>query len=113
MIRTPVCDLLGIEHPIALGGMGSAFSPTLVAAVSNAGGFGAMGCHYMTTEQLRNGVATIRQHTNKPFAMNFLLFDVNEDNFKTALNLRPPAIAFAWPRPEQDLKTYISRAHDA
>jgi Dioxygenases related to 2-nitropropane dioxygenase len=33
MIRTPICDLLDIEHPIALGGMGSATSPALVAAV--------------------------------------------------------------------------------
>ena len=33
MIRTPVCDLLDIEHPIALGGMGSVYSPDLVAAV--------------------------------------------------------------------------------
>jgi len=32
MIRTPVCDLLGIEHPIALGGMGSASSPAMTAA---------------------------------------------------------------------------------
>ena len=47
MIRTPVCDLLDIEHPIALGGMGSVYSPELVAAVSSAGGLGAMGCHYM------------------------------------------------------------------
>ena len=30
MIRTPVCDLLDIEHPIALGGMGSIYSPDLV-----------------------------------------------------------------------------------
>ena len=43
MIRTAVCDLLGIEHPIALGGMGSATSPALVAAVSRAGGLGALG----------------------------------------------------------------------
>jgi NAD(P)H-dependent flavin oxidoreductase YrpB (nitropropane dioxygenase family) len=91
--------------------MGSAFSPSLVAAVSNAGGFGAMGCHYMSNEQLRNGVASIRQQTNKPFAMNFLLFDINEENFATALTLRPAGIAFAWPRPEQDLKSYIDRAH--
>ncbi len=35
-----VCDLLDIEHPIALGGMGSATSPALVAAVSRAGGLG-------------------------------------------------------------------------
>ena len=43
MIRTPVCDLLDIEHPIALGGMGSASSPAMTAAVSRAGGLGAMG----------------------------------------------------------------------
>ena len=37
MIRTPLCDLFDIEHPIALGGMGSASSPALTAAVSRAG----------------------------------------------------------------------------
>ena len=42
MVRTPICDLLGIEHPIALGGMGSATSPALVAAVSRAGGMGVL-----------------------------------------------------------------------
>jgi len=50
MIRTRICDLLGIEHPIALGGMGSVYSPDLVAAVSNA------------------ATALIRERTNKPFA---------------------------------------------
>ena len=72
MIRTPVCDLLGIEHPIALGGMGSIYSPDLVAAVSNAGGLGAMGCHYLSPEQIRAGTAAIRERSNKPFALNFL-----------------------------------------
>ena len=52
MIRTPVCDLLDIEHPIALGGMGSATRRRLVAAVSKAGGLGALGCHYLTPEQI-------------------------------------------------------------
>jgi hypothetical protein len=43
MIRTPVCDLLQIEHPIALGGMGSVYGPALTAAVSNARSYsGAM-----------------------------------------------------------------------
>jgi NAD(P)H-dependent flavin oxidoreductase YrpB (nitropropane dioxygenase family) len=53
MIRTPICRLLDIEHPIALGGMGSATSPPLVAAVSRAGGLGALGCHYLAPEQIR------------------------------------------------------------
>ena len=53
MIRTPVCTLLGIEHPIALGGMGSIYAPELVAAVSNAGGLGAMGCHSLNPDARR------------------------------------------------------------
>src|SRR5581483_12368166 len=106
MIRTRVCDLLEIEHPIALGGMGSAVSPALVAAVSSAGGLGAMGCHYLSPDQIREATAAIRQRTNKPFALNFLLFDVRDESFATALDLRPAVIAFAWPRPEQNIKAF-------
>ena len=113
MIRTPVCDLMEIDHPIALGGMGSIYSPDLVAAVSNAGGLGAMGCHYLNPDQLRAGTAALRERTNKPFALNFLLFDIVEERFAAALALRPKAMAFAWPRPEQDLKPYVRRSHDA
>jgi enoyl-[acyl-carrier protein] reductase II len=69
MIRTPVCDLLQIEHPIALGGMGSVSGPALTAAVSNAGGLGAMGCHYMYAEQIRIGTGLIREQTNKALAL--------------------------------------------
>src|SRR5262244_1051052 len=113
MIRTPVCDLLQIDHPIALGGMGSVYAPQLVAAVSGAGGLGAMGCHYLTPEQVHAGTAAIRELTNRPFALNFLLFDIEDDSFASALTLRPSVIAFAWPRPEQDVKPYVERAHAA
>jgi NAD(P)H-dependent flavin oxidoreductase YrpB (nitropropane dioxygenase family) len=113
MIRTKFCDLLKIDHPIALGGMGSIYAPALVAAVSSAGGLGAMGCHNLKPEQVRAGMAAIRERTNKPFGVNFLLFDLREDSFATALELRPPVVAFAWPRPEQDLAPFIARAHDA
>jgi NAD(P)H-dependent flavin oxidoreductase YrpB (nitropropane dioxygenase family) len=112
MIRTPVCDLLDIEHPIALGGMGSATSPALVAAVSRAGGLGALGCHSLSPEQIRARAAAIRQETNKPFGLNFLLFDTREDSFASALELRPAVMQFAWARPDQDLKPYFDRAHE-
>ena len=112
MITTPVCDLMGIEHPIALGGMGSIYSPSLVAAVSNAGGLGAMGCHNLSPERIQEAAAAIRENTNKPFALNFLIFCAEEESFAAALAERPPHMAFAWPRPEQNIKTYIDRAHD-
>jgi NAD(P)H-dependent flavin oxidoreductase YrpB (nitropropane dioxygenase family) len=113
MIRTRVCDLLGIEHPFALGGMGSIYSPELTAAVSNAGGLGAMGCHRLTPEQIHVAASSIRQKTDKPFALNFLIFDAKEECFAAGLAERPPLIAFAWPRPDQDLKAYVGRAHEA
>jgi len=113
MIKTPVCDLLEIEHPIALGGMGSVFAPDLVSAVSNAGGLGALGCHYLPPDRVRSAVSAIRERTNKPFALNFLLFDFLEESLAAALALRPRVVAFAWPRPEQNLKPFITRAHDA
>jgi len=111
MIRTPVCDLLGIDHPIALGGMGSIFSPPLVAAVSEAGGLGAMGCHRLNPAQIRDAVATIRQRTDRPFALNFLLFHATEEAFAAALAEKPRVLAFAWPRGDQELKPWLDRAH--
>jgi NAD(P)H-dependent flavin oxidoreductase YrpB (nitropropane dioxygenase family) len=114
MIRTRVCDLLGIQHPIALGGLGGGHTrPEMVAAVSEAGGFGAQGCHQLTPAQIHDAAAAIRSLTSKPFALNFLMFLFDEDCFAAALQEKPAAIALAWPRPEQDLKRCIDRAHDA
>src|SRR4051794_36267879 len=113
MIRTPICDLIDIQHPIALGGMGSASSPAMTAAVSRAGGLGAIGCHNLTPEQVRARTTTTREETNRPFGLNFLLFDTREDSFAAALELRPAVMQFAWARAEQELKPYFARAQEA
>ncbi|HEY5048621.1 MAG TPA: nitronate monooxygenase [Rhizomicrobium sp.] len=42
-LHTPICDLLGIEYPILLAGMGGVSYAELCAAVSNAGAFGTLG----------------------------------------------------------------------
>jgi len=113
MVRTPICDLFYIDHPVALGGMGSATNPELVSAVSRAGGLGALGCHYQTPEQIRERTDAIRAQTNRPFGLNFLLFDTREDSFAMALSLRPAVMQFAWARPDQDLAPWFGRSHDA
>lgn len=113
MIHTRICELLGIRYPIALGGLGGGHTrPELVAAVSEAGGFGALGCFQLTADQIHDGAVAIRERTKKPFALNFLMFSFKEDCYAAALKEKPAAIALAWPRPEQDLKPYIDRAHD-
>jgi NAD(P)H-dependent flavin oxidoreductase YrpB (nitropropane dioxygenase family) len=113
MIKTPICDLLHIEHPVALGGMGSGTSPELVSAVSNAGGLGALGCHGSTPEQIVERTVSIQRQTNKPFGLNYLLFHTRDEAFAAGLELRPPVMQFAWAKPEQDLRSYFDRSHKA
>jgi NAD(P)H-dependent flavin oxidoreductase YrpB (nitropropane dioxygenase family) len=113
MIHTRVCDLLGVKHPIVLGGMGSATSPALVAAVSNAGGFGTLGTSGMSGAQITGAAKAIREATDKPFGINHLLFRVDESAFAATLQARPKVVAFAWARQDQDLRAWFDRVHDA
>jgi NAD(P)H-dependent flavin oxidoreductase YrpB (nitropropane dioxygenase family) len=113
MIHTRICDLLGIPHPVVLGGMGGATSAPLVAAVSNGGGFGTLGTSGLGADQLDREIKLIRELTDKPFGINHLLFRVQEANFQLTLDARPSLIAFAWARPDQDLRDYFERAHAA
>ena len=69
MIHTRVCDLLGIQHPILLGGMGGGHTDaSLVAAVCNAGGFGTFGCAGLTQFQIHEAFAAIRSRTRTKIA---------------------------------------------
>ena len=113
MIHTPVCDLLGITHPIVLGGMATGTSVPLVAAVSHTGGLGILGVTGQSAAEIQEQIAAIRAATPKPFGVNFLLFLTSEANFAAALEARPPVVSFAWARPDQNLQHYIQRVHDA
>lgn len=112
MIHTRICDLLGIMHPVVLGGMGSATTAPLVAAVSNAGGFGTLGTSAFNASQLESEIASIRERTDRPFGVNHLLFQTQEEMFTVTLRARPTVAAFAWARKDQDLRDYFRRAHD-
>ena len=113
MIHTRICDLLGIPHPIVLGGMGNATTAPLVAAVSNAGGFGTLGTSAFDATTLDREIAAIHERTDKPFGINHLLFQLQENMFAVTLAARPTLIAFAWARKDQNLRDYFQRAHDA
>ena len=114
MIHTRLSDLLGIRHPIVLGGMGGgATGVALVAAVSNAGGLGVVGTSGMDGARLRSETEAIRRATDKPFGINHLLFEVDEDRFAVTLETKPAVASFAWARPDQELRSYFDRSHDA
>jgi nitronate monooxygenase len=72
-LRTPLCDQLGIEHPILSVGMGQAAGPELVSAVSNAGGFGVLGMSGMDPEEMRRVIGRTRELTGRPFGVNLII----------------------------------------
>jgi enoyl-[acyl-carrier protein] reductase II len=71
-IRTPLCDVLGIEHPVLLAGMGGVSMAPLVAAVSNAGGLGIMGAASLSVDELRAEIRKTRALTTRPYAVDLL-----------------------------------------
>jgi enoyl-[acyl-carrier protein] reductase II len=72
MLRTRLTDLLGVEHPVMLAGMGGVSYHRLCAAVSDAGGFGTLGAATMTTEQMVEEMQGVRSLTDKPFGVDLL-----------------------------------------
>jgi NAD(P)H-dependent flavin oxidoreductase YrpB (nitropropane dioxygenase family) len=112
MITTRFTSRVGVEYPVALGGMGVGTSPALVAAVSNAGGLGVLGCTNLSRERITADANAIRKQSDRPFGLNFLLAFTEEEAFSVALGVRPPVMSFAWPRREQPLADYFNRAHE-
>ena len=59
-MRTRLTELLGIEHPVMLAGMGGVSYHRLVAAVSEAGGIGTLGASTMRPGELAAEMAAVR-----------------------------------------------------
>lgn len=73
-IQTRVTQMLGIEHPILMGGMTGVGTIELAAAVSNAGGLGIFAAHNAgSPEQCRQWIRQIRTLTSKPFGVNLTI----------------------------------------
>jgi enoyl-[acyl-carrier protein] reductase II len=71
-MKTRLTEMLNIELPIMLAGMGGVSYSDLVAAVSDAGGIGTFGAAPMTTELLTSEMARVRELTDKPFGVDLL-----------------------------------------
>jgi len=73
VLRTRLCDILDIEYPVILAGMGGVATADLVAAVSEAGGLGIVGAASMPPDEIERQVRRIRDLTSKPFGVDVLL----------------------------------------
>lgn len=110
-LRTSFTDLLGIEHPIVSAGMAGSAGGQLAGRVSEAGGLGVIGASAQTPEWIRAEVGRARELTDRPFAVNLLLFR-NEELVEAVLEHEPSVLSTAWAREDQDLARIFARAHE-
>jgi putative enoyl-(acyl-carrier-protein) reductase II len=73
MIKTEICELLGIEYPIFQGGMAWVATGELAAAVSEGGGLGIIAAGTAPTAWLNNEIQKLKKITQKPFGVNIML----------------------------------------
>ncbi len=77
-IETDITRLLGIRYPIIAGPMFLVSDPELVAAVSNAGGLGAMpSLNWRKSEEFREAIREVKRRTDKPFGINLIVNQAN------------------------------------
>jgi len=83
-VRTPLCELLGIDLPILNVGFGDGAPAELAAAVSNAGGCGVVGSAALSASAVRAQVARTRAVTDRPFGVNVSLAGLAYDGWSSA-----------------------------
>src|SRR5262245_28802289 len=110
LMKTALCRMLGIEHPIIAAPMGPDLTgPELVAAVSNAGGLGILQAQLCAPPLFRQVIRRVRELTDRPFGVNLVLHFPVEDQVAVCLEERVPILSLFWGDPTP----YMERAHSA
>lgn len=80
MIKSKICDLVGIKYPIFQGGMAWISDANLAAAVSEAGGLGIISAMNANAEYVREEIRKCKELTKKPFGVNIMLMSPFADD---------------------------------
>jgi len=77
-----ITEMLGCEYPIIQGAMAGISNPEMVAAVSDAGGYGLLASGGLSGEdELRAQMDAVRKLTDKPFGINLMAMNPNSANY--------------------------------
>ena len=106
-MRTPVCELLGIEQPIVQAPVGPAAVPRLAAAVSNAGALGMVSLTWVA--DVAGVIRETAALTGRPFGGNLVLAWDQHRRLDDALEAGLRIVSLAWGDPT----AYVGRIHDA
>ena len=108
---TRITELLGIHYPILQAGMSWASSNTeLALAVSQAGALGVIAAGPMHPDALRAAIRTVKEHTDRPFAVNVPLYNARAATFlDIVLEEGVPIIVASQGGPKQHIARFKER----
>ena len=106
-MRTPVCEVLGIEQPIVQAPVGSAAVPRLAAAVSDAGALGMLALTW--TADVAGVVGQTAALTERPFGGNLVLQWDQHRRLDQALEAGLRIVSLTWGDPAP----YVDQIHQA
>src|SRR5581483_1426758 len=108
-MRTRLCELFRIEHPIVQAPIGPAAVPELAAAVAEAGALGTIALTWTEPDAIAALVEDYRSRTDRPAHVNLLLEWPQEERLEVALEAGARIVSLAWGDPGR----LVDRVHDA
>jgi nitronate monooxygenase len=99
-LRTPLCTLLGCRYPILQAGMGGVARSELVAAVTEAGGYGFLGMVRESPDLIAREIDAVRTRTGRSFGVNLIPAatdpDLLEAELSVCLKKKVHSLCFFW-----------------
>ena len=109
MLRSPICEILGIEKPVFQGGMAWIADASLAAAVSEAGGLGIIAAMNANADWLREQIHELRTKTTKPFGVNVMLMSPFADEVaRVVVEEKVPVVVTGAGNPTQYMKDWVA-----
>lgn len=109
MLKTPLCDVLGIEKPVFQGGMAWIADASLAAAVSEAGGLGIIAAMSADAEWLRGQIHELRRLTDEPFGVNVMLMSPFADEVaQVVIDEKVPVVVTGAGDPRRFMKGWLA-----
>ena len=107
MLKTPLCELLGIEKPVFQGGMAWIADASLASAVSEAGGLGIIAAMNADANWLRDQIHELRARTDKPFGVNVMLMSPFADEVaQVVIDEQVPVVVTGAGNPAKYMKAW-------
>ncbi len=109
MIKSAICEILGIKYPVFQGGMAWIADGKLAAAVSNGGGLGIIAAGNAPGEYVKEQIKIARSLTEKPIGVNIMLLSPYADDIaRIVVEEKVEVVTTGAGNPSQYIKEWIN-----